>query len=312
MKVWINGTLYEEEEAKVGVFDAGFQHGVGLFETMLASNGVVFQARQHMERLAHSASVLRLTEKLQIEPLVEALHQTLKANNQKHARLRLTVTGGDLNMLQKTGNSGGDPTIVIQAQPPTEYPDTFYSNGVMVSIASGRINPYDLGSGHKTLNYWGKLLNLQLAAMQKCGESLWLTPSARVAGGSVSNLFTVKDGTLFTPVARGEEDGGDEPSAVLPGITREVVIGLANELGVGTSKAPMVFDDVVGADEVFLTNSSWGVLPVIGLRAAVKSEEGQNLQDQAIGNGSVGTLSKQLHLSYQSLLQRETEAGFIS
>ena len=214
-------------------------------------------------------------------------------------------------MLQKTGNSGGDPTIVIQAQPPTEYPESFYSNGVMVSIASGRINPYDLGSGHKTLNYWGKLLNLQLAAMQQCGESLWLTPSARVAGGSVSNLFVVKGGTLFTPIARGEEDGSDEPSAVLPGITRDIVIELANELGVGTSREPMTFDSVVGADEVFLTNSSWGVLPVIGLRAAVKNGESQDLQDQAIADGSVGALSKQLHLSYQALLERETKAEVI-
>ena len=304
MKVWINGTFFEDNKAVVGVFDAGLQHGVGLFETMLAQNGTVFKAREHMERLATSAQQLRLTEKLQIDPLIDALQLTLEENNQSSARLRLTITGGDLNMLQQTGSSGGDPTIVIQSQPPTEYPQVFYDNGVKVSLASGRVNPYEFGAGHKTLNYWSKLLNLQLAAMQQCGEALWLTPTANIAGGCVSNVFLVKNGTLFTPMARGEEDEGDEPSAVLPGITRQTVIDIANDLGFGTSRATVTFDDVLGADEVFLTNSSWGVLPVVGVCAHVGGSE-SGAQEQAIGSG-VGNITKQLHASYQDLVQKET------
>ena len=307
MKVWINGSLFEDKDAKIGVFDAGFQHGVGLFETMIAKRGTVFRAEQHMERLANSASVLRLTEKLQIQPLVEALGQVLEENNQEDARVRLTITGGDLNMLQQTGQSGGgDPTIVIQTQPPTEYPETFYENGVLVSLASGRANPYELGAGHKTLNYWSKLLNLQLAAMQQCGESLWLTPGAHVTGGCVSNVFIVKEGTLFTPIAQGEEGEVDKPSAVLPGITRACVIELADELGIGTSKTVMTLDDVLAADEVFLTNSSWGILPVVGIRATVQQEDKVGTQDQPIAEGVVGNITKQLHISYEACMQRET------
>ncbi len=305
MKVWINGRFVDDKDAKVGVFDAGFQHGVGLFETMLAKNGKVFRARQHTERLAISAGLLRLTEKLQIEPLVEALHLTLSENNQESARMRLTITGGDLNMLQQTGSGGGDPTIVIQTQPPTSYPDAFYENGVVITLASGRINPYEFGAGHKTLNYWSRLLNLQLAAMQQCGEALWLTPSASVASGCVSNVFVVRDGTLFTPVARGEEGDGDEPSAVLPGITRDVVIELANNIGIGTSRSQISFDEVLSGDEVFLTNSSWGVLPVIGVRAAVQGQEAET-QEQTIGCG-VGNITKQIHSSYREIVERETK-----
>ncbi|MBC8201623.1 MAG: aminotransferase class IV family protein [Planctomycetes bacterium] len=307
MKVWINGTFVDDKNAKISVFDAGFQHGVGLFETMCAKNGSVFRAQDHMERIARSASALRLTEKLQVDPLVDALQLTLEENGQEEARLRLTITGGDLNLLQQTGESGGgDPTIVIQTQPPTRYPDAFFENGVVVSIASGRVNPFEFSAGHKTLHYWSRLLNLQMAAMQQCGEALWLTPSATVTGGCVSNIFIVRNGTLLTPAARGEEGESDEPSAVLPGITREVVIEIAQELGVGTSKQPLSFDDVLGADEVFLTNSSWGVLPVIGVRAAVQTEEGAGTQDQPFGTGKVGSLTRQLHLSYQDTLQRET------
>jgi branched-subunit amino acid aminotransferase/4-amino-4-deoxychorismate lyase len=304
----MNGVFVEDSEAKISTFDAGLQHGVGLFETLSAKNGRVFRATDHMNRIADSAAMLRLTEKLQTEPLVEALQLTLEENNQQEARMRITITGGDLNLLQQTGESGGgDPTIVIQTQPPTKYPESFYEKGVMVSVASGRINPYEFSAGHKTLNYWSRLLNLQMAAMQQCGESLWLTPSAKVAGGSVSNIFVVKDGTMFTPVARGEEDGDDDPSAVLPGITRKVVMEIASDLGVGTSKQQLVFDDVLGADEVFLTNSSWGVLPVIGIRAAVQTPEGASTQDQMIGGGAVGKLTKQLHISYQDTVNRETK-----
>jgi branched-chain amino acid aminotransferase len=307
MKVWINGSFVEGGEASVSVFDAGLQHGVGLFETMIARNGQVFRAEQHMERLANSAAMLRLTEKLQIEPLVDALQLVLTENNLTEARIRLTITGGDLNMLQRTGNSeGGDPTILIQAQPPTEYPDAFYENGVLVSLASGRANPYELTAGHKSLDYWSRLLNLQLAAMQQCGEALWLTPSATVTGGCVSNIFLVKNGTMFTPVAQGEEGEEDEPSAVLPGITRHAIIALADELGVGTSRRGATVDDVLLADEVFLTNSSWGVLPVIGIRASIEIEGEAGNQDQAIGEGVVGKLTKQLHLSYQECVGRET------
>lgn len=307
MKVWINGCFVEDKDAVIGVFDAGFQHGVGLFETMLARNRCVFRAQQHIERLADSASILRLTEKLQVDPLIEALQYTLEENNQTDARMRLTMTGGDLNMLQRTGLSeAGDPTIVIQSQPPTEYPPAFYEKGVLVSLASGRANPYDLVAGHKTLNYWSKLLNLQLATMQQCGEALWITPSAHVTGGCVSNIFTVQNGALFTPIAQGEESENDEPSAALPGITRQTIIELADDLGIGTSKNMVTLDDVLSADEVFLTNSSWGVLPVIGIRASVQDDEGAGTQDQAIGDGVVGTITKQLRLSYDECVNRET------
>jgi len=302
------GTMNNKDnEAKIGVFDAALQHGVGLFETMIAKNGSVFSAEQHMDRLATSASVLRLTEKLQTEPLVEALQLTLDENNQEAARLRLTITGGDLNLLQQNGGGGGDPTIVIQTQPPTEYPDAFFENGVAVSLASGRINPYEFGAGHKTLNYWSKLLNLQLAAMQQCGEALWLTPSACVTGGCVSNVFIVRNGTLFTPIARSEEDENDEPSAVLPGITRNIAIELADELGVGTSKEVIMLDDVLNSDEAFLTNSSWGILPVVGIRAETREENENDTHEQHIGDGNVGKLTKQLIASYNKRVDEETK-----
>ena len=168
MRVWVNGEFVDDSKATISVFDAGFQHGVGLFETMSARHGKIFRGRAHVQRLGESAATLRLTEKLHVEPLLEALALTLEENSLDDARLRLTLTGGNLNMLQQTGESGGmDPTIIIQTQPPTEYPNSFFEKGVRVSLASGRANPYEFGAGHKTLNYWPKLLNLQLLLLMQ-------------------------------------------------------------------------------------------------------------------------------------------------
>ena len=305
MKIWINGSFVEGENASVSVFDAGIQHGVGLFETMCARNGRVFRGKQHMGRLAESAKLLRLTERLQTEPVVEAIELCLKENNLQEARVRVTLTGGNLSMLSQSGGSA-DPTIFIQTQPPTEYPEQLFEKGVLVSLASGRVNPYDLMAGHKTLNYWSRLLNLQLSAGQKCGEALWLTPSAHVVGGCVSNVFIIRNERLVTPYARGEETVEDEPSAVLPGITRNVMFSFAQKLGLPTELSQISLDEFLSADEVFLTNSSWGVLPVVGVAATVQNEGEATTNLQQIGDGKVGELTKSFRNSYWNLVEEET------
>jgi branched-chain amino acid aminotransferase len=305
MKVWVNGTFVDDSAANISVFDAGIQHSVGLFETMHAQNGLVFRGTQHMERLAESSRMLRLTERLQIDPLVEALQMCLSENNLEQARLRLTLTGGNLNMLNESG-SGADPTIIIQSQPPTKYPDVLFEKGVHVSLASGRLNPYDLMAGHKTLNYWSRLLNLQLSASQKCGESLWLTPSAHLVGGCVSNVFIIRNNTLLTPYARGEETLEDEPSAVLPGITRNVIFSIAAKMGLKIELAQITLDEFIEAEEAFLTNSSWGVLPVVGVAATVRDGEHATGELQPVGGGCVGHKTIGLRKAYWDLVESET------
>jgi len=304
--VWLNGQLVPLDDARISAFDAGFQHGVGLFETMLARGGRVLRARPHLERLHRSAKELRLIETLRIDPLLEAIEHTLAKNNLAEARLRLTLTGGDLNMLAaarsaSAGNSGGGnqtppahtPTIFIHAQPPVNYPDVFFEKGVTVTIADARLNPLDPFAGHKTLHYWPRLRALQDAAAVDAGEALWFMVSNHLAGGSVSNIFLVKDGSLQTPIARGEEDEVSHaanaapgspslPSPVLPGITRNAISEFASAQGFRVERRMLDINDLLGADEVFLTNSSWGVLPVVQVERA------------RIGSGAVGPVTRSL------------------
>jgi len=297
MKVWLNGNFVDASEAKLSIFDASVQHSVGLFETMGAINGRIFRGREHMRRLANSARDLLLTERLSVEPLVEAAQLAVSENGMQQSRVRLTITGGDLSELPATGRSTSDPTIFIIAQPPTPYPEEFFEQGVIVTVADGRLNPFDPMAGHKTINYWPRIRTLQVAASRGAAESLWFTVSNHLASGSVSNIFLVKDGSLMTPIARGEEEAGAIPSTVLPGITRAAIIELAEQKGLTILKRMLDIEDVLGADEVFLTNSSWGVLPVKGV------------ERESIGDGAVGSLTRELRRGWEKLREDETANG---
>ena len=269
MKAWINGHFVEASDAKVGFFDAGFQHGIGLFETMLARDGAVLRLEEHLTRLAASARELRLFDPLHIEPLAEAVQVTLARNEMKDARVRVTLTAGDMGRPFAGANAAGEkpaapqPTVAVHVQPPTRYPDELFAKGVGVSIAENRANPHDPFAGHKTSMYWPRIAAVQRAAELGCAEALWFSITNHLASGSVSNIFLARNGALRTPIARGEEPAGAMRSPVLPGCTRAAVVLWAEGTGIAVERADLTIEDVVDADEIFLTNSSWGVMPVV-------------------------------------------------
>lgn len=302
--VWINGHFVAPDEARVAAFDAGLQHGVGLFETMLACGpeGRVFRIDRHLARLERSAAELGLTDALKVRALAELVEHVVArseltgADLSKRARVRLTVTAGDLNMLTRAVKGGGgavDPTVMIHAQPATEYPGEMFERGVTVVVADVKANPLNPFESHKTLNYWWRLRALQQAAGAGAGEAVVLQVTNHLCGGAVSNLFAVKDGVLHTPTARGEEADGAVPSPVLPGVTRGAVLDIAKERGIGFTTRLMGVADALDADEVFLTNSSWGVLPVT------------RIEKKTIGAGEVGPVTKSVREAWLELSREE-------
>lgn len=296
MKIWLNGRFVEMADARVSLFDAGLQHGVGLFETMTARNGSVFRVMQHLERLKASAVHLGLLEVLQLEPLADAIALTLEKNQAVQARVRLTLTAGDLRMLQSPGVATevqrSDPTIAIVVQPPTPYPVELFSRGVRVCVAEARLNTQDPFAGHKTIWYWPRLAELQRAAATGSSESIFFTNTNRVACGAVSNIFVVSGGVIRTPPARGAAGATHDP--VLPGVTRGVVLECAQESGIAVSIQELTMDDLLAADEVFLTNSSWGVLAVVAVERT------------PIGSGVPGPVAQALRATYLEVVERET------
>ncbi len=296
LEVWLDGRFVPVHEAKVSAFDAGFQHAIGLFETMTARNGRVFRPKAHMERLLDSARSLLLLESLRLESLVDAIHATVARNELQEARVRLTLTGGPLNLrVEAPGRT--DPTILIHAQPPTPTPETLRNEGIRVVVSDDRLSHLDASGGCKTLSYWMRLLALQKAGAKGASEALWFTVSNHLAGGSTSNVLLVKDGRLLSPFARGEEPEGAIASTVRPGVTRAAVFELARERGMEIEVRPLDIDDVLAAEELMLVNSGWGILPVVAVEKAV------------VGEGRPGPVARGLHESLEQLIERETSYG---
>lgn len=271
--VFLNGAFFEPGAARVSAFDAGLQHAVGLFETLAAGNrgGEAWAERlpEHVDRLCASARELGMSDDLRRDALIDAVLLTVKRSDLARARVRLTVTAGDMSAAPRpapgtTPPPTHSPTVMILAQPATDYPEAMFERGVRASIADARANPFNPTEGHKTLNYWWRLRELHRASAKGAAESLVFQITNHLAGGCVSNAFVVKGGALFTPFARGDE-GTTLPSPVLPGVTRAAVLATAAELGIEARRRMVTIDDVLGAEEVFLTNSSWGVLPVVAV-----------------------------------------------
>jgi branched-chain amino acid aminotransferase len=107
-------------------------------------------------------------------------------------------------------------------------------------------------------------------------------------------VFLVKDGRLLTPIARGEEPRGAMPAPVLPGVTRAAVIELAEGMGLPVEKRMLTIDDLLSADEVFLTNSGWQLLPV------------SSVEKQTIGQGGAGEVTRRMRAAVLELIERET------
>ncbi len=300
--IWLNGEFTERDSAMVSALDAGVQHGVGLFETMHASGGRVFRLHDHLARLQRSARTLGLTESLRINPLAEAVRRTVERAGEDRARVRLTLTGGAGHGAPgRPGVEGADPTILIVAQRATEYPEAMFERGVAVALAETRISHADPCAGHKTLNYWWRLRELRIAGARGGAEALLFDTTNHLACGMVSNVFLVRDGLLRTPPAWGEYEAGapadaPDPRAAsggaaparptLPGITRMAVLDGAGELGLECAALPLTIEDVLGADEVFLTNSGWGVLPVT------------RIEGHVVGAGAPGPVARELRAKW--------------
>lgn len=297
MKTYLNGQMLDDNQALISSQDAGFQHAVGLFETMFATHGKVFRLDQHLDRLKRSAAELGLAADMATEPLAEAIQQTLTANELENARLRLTVTAGTLSMLKS--DDGEDAlkviqTVCVQASEPTAFAPGYFDQGVRVRLYGQGANPFDITAGHKTLNYWARLRSLRQAAASDCAEAIWLSVTNHLASGAVSNIMLVKDGELLTPIARGEEKAEALPAPVLPGVTRQAVIDAAQAQGITVKKQMLSVEDLLEADEVFLTNSNWKVLPVVAI------------EQKDIADGKVGPITQSLREVVLAMVETET------
>lgn len=250
--VYLNGEFLPAGEARISVFDGGFLHGAGLFETMRADFGRVFRLDAHLERMLNSAEKLGLPIERPDLPLTRDFEELLRQNQLETARIRMTVTVGSMHSAsaaqdQRTLN------VCVTATPLPPYPAELEQRGMSVLITTFTQSNVDPLAGHKTINYLPRLLALRQAQRLGCGEALWFTPQNLLAEGCISSVFVVKAGELATPPLN---------TPVLPGVSRAVLLEIASEQSIAAHERALNINDVLDADELLLTNSSLQVVPV--------------------------------------------------
>jgi len=281
-KVFLNDKLVDSAKACVSVTDSGFLYGAGLFETMRADNGVVFSLKDHLDRLFFSARSLSIPIELTYDRkyITDAIYKLLKANKLIDARLRLTVTSGPMAQEDEQQK----PTLLITAAKLTPYPDEYYKTGVMVVLSPFRQNVAEPTYGHKTTSYFSRMLALKWAHQKRAAEALWFTVDNRLAEGCISNVFLVKDSILYTPFIK---------TPVLAGVARKTVCQIAFRDSVELVEKDLYIDDVLGADEIFLTNVIMQILPI------------SRVEKHDVGAGKPGPMAKKLQQKFEEFVQTE-------
>ncbi|WP_165219815.1 aminotransferase class IV [Aquisphaera insulae] len=244
--IWLRGQILPDDALRISVLDRAFEHGLGLFETFRTWNGRPALLPRHMERLAGSARALGLPldpADLPDDAAVRALvHATNTFPAGADAMIRVTLSGG------LTPESGG--MLWMRAMPLPEPPPAG-TGWVLGPVHPARTDPL---VEHKTLNYWPYRLAFERARAEHCDESLAISPDGFLWEGSRTNLFIVMDDQILTPPSAGR---------ALPGIMRALVLETAEAMGLDAREAPLgLFDPTFRPDEVFLTNSVRGLVPV--------------------------------------------------
>jgi branched-chain amino acid aminotransferase len=279
-KVFLNDKLVDTNKACISVTDSGFLYGAGLFETMRSHNGVVFALKDHLDRLFASADILSINNPYSREYITEAIAKLLHANELTDARLRLTLTNGPMTESEEQRK----PTLLITAAKFRAYPPEYYKKGVMVVLCPFKQNPIDPASGRKTTSYFSRMLALNLAHQKRAAEAIWFTLDNRLAEGCISNVFLVKDSELYTPPIN---------TPVLPGVARKTVCQIALQNSIKLTEKDLTIDELLGADEIFLTNVIMQVMPIT------------KIEKHTVGDSQVGPITKKLHKSFEELVKEE-------
>jgi len=287
--VYLNGSLVAREKAHISISDHGFLYGYGAFQSMRAYNGKLFLLDQHIKRLHDALRVIGLEQKVSGMDFAKIFRDTLAANELKSARARLTVTNG-VNEAMPWVDSSGPPTVIATAHPYTPMPEERYNAGYKVGIASLRRMKQSPLSAIKSIDYLLSTVARMEAVAKGLDETILLNEEGYIAEGGGGNIFFVREGKLITPALN---------SGIIPGVTREAVIRLAENLGISVSEGPVGIGAIKKCDEIFMTNAMIEVMPV----TTVSDESGHTV---TIREGKPGKITQQLIQAYRERVERET------
>lgn len=242
MKIFMNGKIVNEDQAVISVFDHGFLYGYGLFETIRAYGGHPFLLQDHYERLKRSAESYHIKMNKTYDQLQNDIYQTLRANGLRDAYIRITLSGGAKG-LGLWGKEHDEPVWIIMTKPLGALPEV----KSLVTLSLNR-STQEGNFRTKSLSFANNMLAKKELEQRShfSAEGIFLTREGHVVEGTVSNLFFVRDGKVYTP----HEDTG-----LLPGVIREFIIRSCHEAGIQVLEGWYGVEELQSAEEVFLTNS---------------------------------------------------------
>ncbi|MHC1627531.1 MAG: branched-chain-amino-acid transaminase [Candidatus Nezhaarchaeales archaeon] len=284
--VYIDGELVPKSQAKISVFDHGFLYGDGVFESIMVFNGVAFKLKEHIDRLYDSAKAICLDIPMSKEEMIKTIVETVRVNGFKDAYIRVLVTRG-------VGDLGLDPrkcpkpTVIIIVDKIKLFRDEAWSQGVTAIISSIRRDRVDATTHEiKSMNYLNSILAKLEANAVGADEAIMLDERGFVSEGATDNIFIVKNGVIYTP---------PRTSGILPGITRNRVMKLAEELGYKVVEKDITPAELLTADEVFLTGTAAGIVPVVKIAGRV------------IGDGKPGPITRRLMEKFKEIREDPSE-----
>lgn len=280
MKVFFNGELVDQDQAKVSVFDHGLLYGDGVFEGIRAYNGRVFKLREHVDRLFFSAKAILLTIPMTHDQVCQAVVDTCRANGIRDGYVRLVVTRGP-GTLGLNPFKCVNPLLFVIADKIQLYPPHMYQDGMdIITVATTRNHQNAVNPAIKSLNYLNNIL-AKIEAVN-CGyeEAIMLNPAGYVAECTGDNIFIIRGNSLLTPPLE---------AGALYGITRQTAMDIASKLGLSVSEPNLTRYDLYNADECFLTGTAAEVMPVV------------KIDGRVIGSGKPGPVTRQIVEHYKDL-----------
>ena len=286
----VNGRLSDQEHAVISVFDHGFLYGEGIYETVRTYNGQPFLFERHMRRLRASASMLALSVPLTNAEIAARFSDTMRAAglgaNGREAYIRMLITRG-VGELTYDPAACPEPSIVVIVKQQVDPPAEAYTRGVKVALVDiVRNHPGSVNPMIKSNNLLNNALAMQEAVRRGAFEGVMRNYRGELAECTTANLFVVKDGVALTPPI----DAG-----LLAGITREYLLEVASETGIPVREHVLHDEDLLGADEAFLTSTTRELVPIV------------RVDEHVIGAGRPGPLTQALLDAFRRKAQELTQ-----
>ena len=288
-KIWMNGELVDWADARIHVGAHGLHYGSGIFEGIRCyetpKGPAVFRLTDHLHRLHDSARLLYMDLPYSVDELRAATLELVGVNGLPECYLRpIAFYGyGELGV-----STAGNPVdVAIMSWPWGAYlGEEGQRNGIRCKISSWRrVGPNTIPHAAKATGiYLNSMLAVGEANRAGYDEAILLTQEGFVADGSGENVFVVKDGRVATPPLS---------TSILPGITRNTVIQIAQDLGYPVAEENLIRSDLYVADEVFMTGTAAEVTPI------------RSVDDQEIG--PPGHVTKQIQSAYLDTVRGRSE-----